>query len=63
MVAVLAVVAYAVVALFPYETVFLLSVVGADWAELVIAVAAALAVGLPLLLGLPQHQCWLRPVW
>ena len=41
LVAVLAMAAFAVVAMFPYETVLLLSVVGAEWAELVIALAAA----------------------
>jgi hypothetical protein len=39
--------AFAVVATFPAETVFLLSAFGPDAAELLLAVSAALAVGLP----------------
>jgi peptidase M23-like protein len=42
--------ALAVVALLPYETVFLLATVG-DWALAVIAVSAVLAMGLPLALS------------
>jgi hypothetical protein len=43
--------AFAVVALLPYETVFLLATVGDHWALAVIAVSAVLTMGLPLALS------------
>ena len=58
----MALAAIAVVALFPYETVFLLAVLGNDHAELAIVVAASLAVGLPLLLG-SRSTVLAEPVW
>jgi hypothetical protein len=43
--------AFAVVALLPYETVFLLATVGDHWALMLIGVSAVLAMGLPLALS------------